>query len=169
MATLDPWIPAVCKANRAFLGRAVRYQRGPIHRTSNFGSTWARKTRSSGAANSRVITIWGEPGSAVICVSAISAATSGSGGTLRRVLPIRLQHGEQLVESLVALIPEPLIAVQPRRRFAQGLGVQSAHSGRDHVTTSWWRKGRDPAMLFVDYNQNARDRTIASAYYCRFP
>jgi hypothetical protein len=25
MATLDPWIPAACKANRAFLGRAVRY------------------------------------------------------------------------------------------------------------------------------------------------
>ena len=25
MATLDPWIPAACKANRAFLGRAVRH------------------------------------------------------------------------------------------------------------------------------------------------
>jgi hypothetical protein len=25
MATLDPWIPAACKANQAFLGRAVRY------------------------------------------------------------------------------------------------------------------------------------------------
>jgi hypothetical protein len=25
----------------------------------------------------------------------------------------------------------------------------------DHVTTTWWRKDRDPAMLFVDYNQNA--------------
>jgi hypothetical protein len=25
MATLDPWIPAACRANRAFLGRAVRY------------------------------------------------------------------------------------------------------------------------------------------------
>jgi hypothetical protein len=28
MATLDPWIPAACKANRAFLGRAVRYLAG---------------------------------------------------------------------------------------------------------------------------------------------
>ena len=27
--------------------------------------------------------------------------------------------------------------------------------------------GRDPAMLFVDYNQNARDHTIASAYSVR--
>src|SRR4051812_20771446 len=25
MATLDPWIPLACKANRAFLGRSVRY------------------------------------------------------------------------------------------------------------------------------------------------
>jgi hypothetical protein len=28
MATLDPWIPAACKANRAFLGRAVRFLAG---------------------------------------------------------------------------------------------------------------------------------------------
>ena len=33
--------------------------------------------------------------------------------------------------------------------------------------TTWWRKDRDPAMLFVDYNQNARDHTIASAYSVR--
>ncbi|MGH3663619.1 MAG: ATP-dependent DNA ligase, partial [Micromonosporaceae bacterium] len=31
----------------------------------------------------------------------------------------------------------------------------------------WWRRDRDPAMLFVDYNQNARDHTIASAYSVR--
>ena len=31
----------------------------------------------------------------------------------------------------------------------------------DDVTTTWWRKDRDPATLFVDYNQNARDHTIA--------
>ena len=35
------------------------------------------------------------------------------------------------------------------------------------VTTTWWRKDRDPAKLFVDYNQNARDHTIASAYSVR--
>ncbi|TXL60934.1 non-homologous end-joining DNA ligase [Aeromicrobium terrae] len=38
------------------------------------------------------------------------------------------------------------------------------------VTTAWWRKDRDPAHLFVDYNQNARDHTIAAAYSVRgFP
>ncbi|MGX6605765.1 non-homologous end-joining DNA ligase [Micromonosporaceae bacterium Da 78-11] len=35
------------------------------------------------------------------------------------------------------------------------------------VTTTWWRKDRDPASLFIDYNQNARDHTIASAYSVR--
>ena len=35
------------------------------------------------------------------------------------------------------------------------------------VTTAWWRKDRDPAQLFVDYNQNTRDHTIAAAYSVR--
>jgi DNA primase len=35
------------------------------------------------------------------------------------------------------------------------------------VTTTWWRRDRDPRTLFVDYNQNARDHTIASAYSVR--
>ncbi|WP_027500716.1 non-homologous end-joining DNA ligase [Rhodococcus sp. UNC363MFTsu5.1] len=37
----------------------------------------------------------------------------------------------------------------------------------DEVTTTWWRKDRDPAALFVDYNQNARDHTMAAAYSVR--
>jgi DNA ligase D len=37
----------------------------------------------------------------------------------------------------------------------------------DEVTTTWWRKDRDPHDLFVDYNQNARDHTIAAAYSVR--
>jgi DNA ligase D len=37
----------------------------------------------------------------------------------------------------------------------------------DDVTTTWWTKDRDPAQVFVDYNQNARDHTIASAYSVR--
>jgi len=34
------------------------------------------------------------------------------------------------------------------------------------VTTKWWKEERGEA-IFVDYNQNARDRTIASAYSLR--
>ena len=35
------------------------------------------------------------------------------------------------------------------------------------VTTAWWRRDRDPSAVFVDYNQNARDHTIAAAYSVR--
>ena len=34
------------------------------------------------------------------------------------------------------------------------------------VTTKWWKEERGE-RIFVDYNQNARDRTIASAYSAR--
>lgn len=37
----------------------------------------------------------------------------------------------------------------------------------DDVTTTWWTKDRDPSQVFVDYNQNARDHTIAAAYSVR--
>jgi DNA primase len=34
------------------------------------------------------------------------------------------------------------------------------------VTTKWWKEERGE-RVFVDYNQNARDRTIASPYSVR--
>ncbi len=37
----------------------------------------------------------------------------------------------------------------------------------DDVTTTWWRKDRDPHQVFIDYNQNARDHTLAAAYSVR--
>lgn len=36
----------------------------------------------------------------------------------------------------------------------------------DGVTTAWWKEERGE-RIFVDYNQNSRDRTIASAYSLR--
>jgi DNA primase len=35
------------------------------------------------------------------------------------------------------------------------------------ATTTWWRKDREAGKAFVDYNQNARDHTIACAYSVR--
>lgn len=35
------------------------------------------------------------------------------------------------------------------------------------VTTTWWRKDRPTDAVFVDFNQNARDHTIAAAYSVR--
>jgi DNA ligase D len=53
------------------------------------------------------------------------------------------------------------------RRAALAFAREVERRAPDEVTTTWWRRDRDPAMLFVDYNQNARDHTIASAYSVR--
>ena len=56
---------------------------------------------------------------------------------------------------------------QEVRRAALAFAGEVERRAPDDVTTTWWRKDRDPASLFVDYNQNARDHTIASAYSVR--
>jgi len=53
------------------------------------------------------------------------------------------------------------------RRAALAFAREVERRAPGEVTTAWWRKDRDPAALFVDYNQNARDHTIASAYSVR--
>ena len=53
------------------------------------------------------------------------------------------------------------------RRAALAFAREVERRAPDDVTTTWWRKDRDPASLFVDYNQNARDHTIAAAYSVR--
>jgi DNA ligase D len=56
------------------------------------------------------------------------------------------------------------------RRAALAFAREVERRAPADVTTAWWRKDRDPARLFVDYNQNARDHTVASAYSVRgFP
>ncbi len=56
------------------------------------------------------------------------------------------------------------------RRAALELAREVERRAPQDVTTAWWRKDRDPRALFVDYNQNARDHTIAAAYSVRgFP
>ena len=53
------------------------------------------------------------------------------------------------------------------RRAALAFAREVERRAPDDVTTAWWRKDRDPTALFVDYNQNARDHTVASAYSIR--
>ena len=65
------------------------------------------------------------------------------------------------------------VRIEPRwgfaevRRAALAFAREVERRATADVTTTWWRKDRDPAKLFVDYNQNARDHTIASAYSVR--
>jgi DNA ligase D-like protein (predicted polymerase) len=65
------------------------------------------------------------------------------------------------------------VRIEPRwgfgevRRAALAFAREIERRMPREVTTTWWRKDRDPRALFVDYNQNARDHTIASAYSVR--
>src|SRR6187431_3712768 len=53
------------------------------------------------------------------------------------------------------------------RRAALAFAREVERRIPDDVTTTWWRKDRDPEAVFLDYNQNARDHTIAAAYSVR--
>lgn len=53
------------------------------------------------------------------------------------------------------------------RRAALAFAREVERRCPDKATTTWWRKDRDPTAVFVDFNQNARDHTIACAYSVR--
>ena len=65
------------------------------------------------------------------------------------------------------------VRIQPRwghqevRRAALALARAIERREPAAVTTQWWTADRPDGVVFVDYNQNARDRTIASAYSVR--
>ncbi|NLT54092.1 MAG: DNA polymerase domain-containing protein [Actinomycetales bacterium] len=64
------------------------------------------------------------------------------------------------------------LRIEPRwtfvelRRAAIALAREVERRAGGRVTTAWWKEQRGEAV-FVDYNQNARDRTIAAAYAAR--
>ena len=63
------------------------------------------------------------------------------------------------------------VRIQPKWTFEQvrhaAIGLGRELERRDPgITTAWWKEERG-ARIFVDFNQNNRDRTIASAYSLR--
>jgi DNA ligase D len=52
------------------------------------------------------------------------------------------------------------------RRAGIALAREVERRAPDAVTTSWWKEERG-TRIFIDFNQNARDRTFASAYSVR--
>jgi DNA primase len=64
------------------------------------------------------------------------------------------------------------VRIEPRwefpvvRRCALAFAREIERRAPDLVTTAWWKEERGE-KVFIDYNQNARDRTIASAYSVR--
>ncbi|GAB6937801.1 non-homologous end-joining DNA ligase [Isoptericola variabilis] len=60
----------------------------------------------------------------------------------------------------------PRWSFQQARRATIAVGRELERRLPDQVTTKWWKEERG-VKIFVDYNQMARDRTIASAYSVR--
>jgi DNA ligase D len=64
------------------------------------------------------------------------------------------------------------VRIEPRwtftdvRHAAIAFGRELERRLPEQVTTKWWKEERG-TRIFLDYNQNARDRTIASAYSIR--
>jgi DNA ligase D-like protein (predicted polymerase) len=53
------------------------------------------------------------------------------------------------------------------RRAALALAREVERRGEGLATARWWREERPPGAVFVDYNQNAKDHTVASHYSVR--
>jgi DNA ligase D len=53
------------------------------------------------------------------------------------------------------------------RRAALAFAREVERRAPQLATTAWWKEERPDEAVFLDYNQNARDRTIAAAYSVR--
>ncbi|HMK63865.1 MAG TPA: non-homologous end-joining DNA ligase [Acidimicrobiales bacterium] len=96
------------------------------------------------------------------------------------VRKVALAVGELLDEHGLAGFPKTSgsrgihvnVPIEPRwdftavRRAALALAREIERRLPDMATSAWWKEQRGQ-RVFIDYNQNARDRTVASAYSVR--
>ncbi len=116
-----------------------------------------------------------------------SIRTSCASTSIRNPAPTSTTHGRSLSPSTNCLMKSATSGSRRRQavvasistcdcsragrspRFAVGCWRFRARSSDGYltqVTTAWWKEERG-AKVFLDYNQNARDRTIAAAYSVR--
>jgi DNA primase len=62
---------------------------------------------------------------------------------------------------------EPRFGFREVRRAALAFAREVGRRAPSLVTTNWWKEERPDGAIFIDYNQNAKDRTIAAAYSVR--
>jgi bifunctional non-homologous end joining protein LigD len=75
--------------------------------------------------------------------------TSGSRGIH---IPVRIEQKWEFVQV---------------RRAALALAREIERRADGHATSKWWKEERPDGSVFVDYNQNAKDHTVCSAYSVR--
>jgi DNA ligase D-like protein (predicted polymerase) len=71
--------------------------------------------------------------------------------------------GSRGIHVLVRIVPEQDFSEVRRAALALAREVERRMPGQ--ATSKWWKEERKG--VFIDYNQNARDRTVASAYSVR--
>ncbi len=71
--------------------------------------------------------------------------------------------GSRGIHIYVRILPEHDFTEVRRAALALARAVERSMPGR--ATSRWWKEEREG--VFIDYNQNARDRTVASAYSVR--
>jgi bifunctional non-homologous end joining protein LigD len=71
--------------------------------------------------------------------------------------------GSRGIHVVVRIVPEWDFTLV--RRAALALAREVERRVPDKATSAWWKEQRHG--VFIDYNQNARDRTVASAYSVR--
>ena len=71
--------------------------------------------------------------------------------------------GSRGIHIYVRIVPEHDFTEVRRAALALAREVERRMPGR--ATSRWWKEEREG--VFIDYNQNARDRTVASAYSVR--
>ena len=71
--------------------------------------------------------------------------------------------GSRGIHIYVRVVPEHGFEEVRRAALALAREVERRMPGR--ATSKWWKEEREG--VFIDYNQNARDRTVASAYSVR--
>jgi DNA ligase D len=62
---------------------------------------------------------------------------------------------------------EPRFGFREVRRAALAFAREVERRIPQLVTTKWWKEERPDGTIFIDWNQNAKDRTIAAAYSVR--
>jgi DNA ligase D-like protein (predicted polymerase) len=71
--------------------------------------------------------------------------------------------GSRGIHVFVRIVPEHGFSEVRRAALALAREVERRMPGK--ATSKWWKEEREG--VFIDYNQNARDRTVASAYSVR--
>ena len=95
-------------------------------------------------------------------------ARRGAGGARRagRARPRGVPEDQREARASTSTCGSSRDGPSPRsRRAALALAREIERRMPDLATTAWWKEERHG--VFLDYNQNARDRTVASAYSVR--